>query len=99
MTEKLTRRGETLPELREEVGLVDEELCALFAQRFELARRIGKKKRQSGLPVTDSERERVVRENWQRMAKQMGVNLEFAERLVSLLMDEAKRVQNREGDN
>ena len=47
-----------IQELRGKIDRVDDELVRLYGERMELAREIGRYKREKGLPVLDTERER-----------------------------------------
>ncbi|MCL2545099.1 MAG: chorismate mutase, partial [Clostridia bacterium] len=59
--DKINRgHNDPLAELRGGIDRVDAELTRLFAQRMELARRVGAYKREHGLPVLDPERERQL---------------------------------------
>ncbi len=49
-----------ITDARNEIDKVDTELTALFVRRMELAREIGKYKKENGLPVFDKTREREV---------------------------------------
>ena len=47
-----------LQELREKIDRVDDELIRLYGERMELTRQVGRWKRENGIPVLDTERER-----------------------------------------
>ena len=47
-----------IQELRNRIDRVDDELVRLYGERMELAREIGRYKRENGIPVLDTERER-----------------------------------------
>jgi len=49
-----------LERCRRDIDALDEELVALFLRRMEITERVGAYKREHGLPVLDSERERQV---------------------------------------
>jgi monofunctional chorismate mutase len=49
-----------IQELRQQIDAIDRELTALYCQRMETSRAIGKYKRENGLPVRDTEREREL---------------------------------------
>lgn len=49
-----------LPDLREEIRGIDDELLALVRKRLDVARRVADAKRDAGLPVLDPAREAAV---------------------------------------
>ncbi len=49
-----------IKELRERIDSIDEKIIDLLAQRFEIAREVGKLKRQLNLKVEDSNREEAI---------------------------------------
>ena len=49
-----------IQELRQQIDAIDRELTALYCRRMETSRAIGKYKRENGLPVRDTEREREL---------------------------------------
>ena len=49
-----------IQELRQQIDAIDRELTALYCRRMETSRAIGKYKRENGLPVRDTERERKL---------------------------------------
>ena len=49
-----------IQELRQQIDAIDRELTALYCRRMETARAIGQYKRENGLPVRDTEREREL---------------------------------------
>ena len=49
-----------MDELRGQIDAIDSQLVELYRQRLEVADRIGTYKRENGLPIYDSERERSL---------------------------------------
>ena len=78
-------------ELREQIDGIDRQLVDLYIQRMETARAIGRYKRENGIPVLDSERERLL---LNKVAEQAGEEYEQGIRaLYCLLMDQSKAFQ------
>ena len=50
----------TLDEMRENIDAIDTDMVRLYTQRMEIAREIGRYKREKHLPVLDPERERTL---------------------------------------
>jgi monofunctional chorismate mutase len=53
---------EGIQELRKEIDKIDDEIIDLLKRRLEIARKIGKIKKERHLPVLDKEREKEVLE-------------------------------------
>lgn len=52
-----------LDELRAEIDIIDDQLINLFEERMEVASKIGQYKKENGLPVLNSQREREILNN------------------------------------
>jgi len=51
---------ERIHELRERIDQIDEEISKLLDERIAVAKEIGKVKREEGIPITDTHREKIV---------------------------------------
>ena len=49
-----------IQEMRSRIDRVDDEIVRLYGERMELTREIGRFKRENGIPVLDTEREREL---------------------------------------
>jgi len=49
-----------LDELRDEIDIIDGEMCGLFIKRMEIAREIAVYKKENGLPVVNLKRESEI---------------------------------------
>ena len=84
-----------IKELREQIDETDREIVKLYGKRMETARAIGRYKRENGLPVLDSERERNL---LNKVAEQAGEEYEQGIRaLFHLLMDHSRMHQEMDG--
>jgi prephenate dehydrogenase/chorismate mutase len=83
----------TLRELRLEVRTIDSQLVTLLARRFRLARKIGEQKRRLKKPIIDPTVERSVVENFTNSATEAGIDLDFARRLVNVIIEGSVEVQ------
>ena len=80
-----------IQELRQQIDAIDRELVSLYCRRMETARIIGQFKRQNGLPVLDSEREREL---LNKVAELAGKENEQGIRAIyRLLLDQSKQRQ------
>ena len=84
-----------IAELRERIDRIDRQLVDLYVQRMETARAIGQYKRERGLPILDSERERNL---LNKVAEAAGEeNAQGARALYHLLMDHSRLRQQLDG--
>ena len=82
-------------ELRKQIDDIDRQLVDLYCRRMETAREIGRYKRENGLAVTDSERERNL---LNKVAEQAGEENEQGVRaLYHLLLDHSRLRQQLDG--
>ena len=82
-------------ELRKEIDDIDSELIELFCRRMERAKQIGLLKKQSGTPVLDRAREKVVLEKAYLNGKEYG---DFARRLFSDIMELSRELQYKDAN-
>lgn len=85
----------TLANLRQRIRDTDAQLMALIAERLRVARAIGECKRALGLPVKDFEVEKEVVQRNQATARTLGVDERFAETLTQMLIDHARKAQDK----
>ena len=80
-----------MDELRGQIDAIDSQLVELYKQRLDVADRIGAYKRENGLPIYDSERERRL---LNKVGEQAGEEHENGVRaMFSLLMDQSRTHQ------
>ena len=80
-----------IQELRQQIDAIDRELVSLYCRRMETARAIGKYKRENGLPVLDSKRERELLNKVAELAGEE--NEQGIRALYRLLLDQSKQRQ------
>ena len=84
-----------ISELREQINETDRQIVELYGKRMEIARAIGRYKREHNLPVLDSERERSL---LNKVAEQAGEENEQGIRaLYHLLIDHSRMRQEMDG--
>ena len=83
-----------LNDLRESLDNIDHAFIFLLAERFRVTRKIGLYKRELGLPAVDEAREQVQFARIERLARERGLNPEFAAKMLRLIIDEV--VNNHE---
>lgn len=83
-----------LHDLRERLDTIDQAFVCLLAERFRITQKIGKYKSEQGLPAVDEAREKVQFARIEKLARDCGLNPEFAAKMLRLIIDEV--VENHE---
>ena len=83
-----------LNDLRESLDNIDNALIFLLAERFRVTQKVGIYKKEHGLPAVDEAREQAQFERIGKLARERGLNPEFAARMLRLIIDEV--VENHE---
>ena len=84
-----------MEKLREHITLIDETIIEFLAMRMQVARLIGQRKRNRGIPVRDAGREEALMERLKKYAGERGLPPEFVERMYELVFEESRRLQER----
>lgn len=79
--------------LRGQIDLIDEELVALLARRFECARQMADLKKTKDLPVFDGEREAALFQRIADLAQQKGLRPAIAQAIYAEIIHQARRLQ------
>jgi chorismate mutase len=87
---------EELEQIRSRLDRLDEMLVNLIAQRAELARELGRAKRQAGMPIVDFAREAAVVRRAATHARYRGLPEEDVRDIFWDLIAVARRVQMEE---
>ncbi len=87
-----------LAELRSRIDELDAALITLMKERFEVTRRVGLHKKETGLPPADPSREEVQIARLRRMAEEADLDPAFSEKLLRLIIDEVIRDYARSAD-
>lgn len=82
-----------LPDLREEIRGIDDELLALVRKRLDVARRVADAKRDAGLPVLDPAREAAVVRYAGEFAREHGLVEEDVRALFWALVGLTRRAE------
>jgi chorismate mutase len=80
--------GRSLEELRIELDDIDKQLVGLLALRFGLTGQVGVYKRDNGLAPVDVSREEQQFAGITELAKTAGLDPDFAQRFLRLIIDE-----------
>ena len=88
---------EELKRLRGEIESIDRELIRLIKDRVELARQVGKAKREHDLPILDPAREAAIVRRAGELAREAGLADEDVRYLFWHLIGLSRRAQMEEG--
>lgn len=77
-----------LTSLRQQLDEIDKELFVLLAKRFSVTQQVGIYKRDHGLPVKDPQREAQQYVRIRALAKEKGLDEDFAQKLLELIIEE-----------
>ena len=77
-----------LPQLRKELDAIDQELITLLTKRFAVTNLVGHYKKTHGLHPVDEGREAAQMERIRIIAKDTGLNPEFAAKFLRIIIDE-----------
>ena len=80
--------------LREEVRQLDVEVIVMVAERTRLCLRIGRIKREIGLPLRHPEIERALCLKARRDAVALGLDPDITEGIVRLMIEQSLRIQS-----
>ncbi len=83
-----------IEKLREEIDEIDCKIAELIIKRFKVVENIAKIKKERNLNLVDMEREKEVYRRYRRMLSKY-VSEDFVENLVSLILEESKRLQRK----
>ena len=81
-----------IDELRREIDGIDDRILTLFERRMEIAKEIGQYKKEKGLPVQNSEREREILHRLNEKAQPELA--EYVKSLYSSLFEMSRDYQN-----
>ena len=80
-----------LGDLRSSLDNIDSALILLLNERFRLTAKIGAIKRELELPAVDPEREAEIFAHISALAAEIGLDVDFSQRVFRLIVDEAAR--------
>ncbi len=84
----MTQLPEELVRLRASIDNFDSALIHVLAERFKCTQRVGELKARLGLPPADPEREREQIARLRTLARDAGLDPEFAEKFLAFVIDE-----------
>ncbi|MBJ7537270.1 chorismate mutase [Marinomonas transparens] len=76
----------TLEELRSSIDNIDNAIVAMLAERFKVTNKVGHYKAENNLPAQDVGREQQQYERMQALAFQYGLDPEFAQHFLSVIV-------------
>lgn len=80
-------------ELRQKIDGIDQKIIKLLIKRLDTVKKIGKFKKQTGLPVQDKKREKELKDKLKKLAGDK-LSSEFIDEIYDVVLEEGRRVQN-----
>ena len=80
--------------LRKKIDMLDQELLAILSQRIDVSKQIALIKADNNLSVLQINRWQEVLESRLHIAKELGISLEFVQKIMEQIHTESVRVQN-----
>ena len=80
---------EDLESLRKRIAEVDAQIAELIAKRLELAEMVAETKKESGLPIVDSQVEAKVVQRYRDAGERYGIGADSMESIARILISEA----------
>ena len=84
----------SLDYLREEMQNITNQIMELVHDRMEIAKKIGNIKQQLKIEIEDEKVENDIKKAVLNLTKDIGMDVEFSGRLLSLLLSESVKLQN-----
>jgi len=84
---------EDIKALRSEVARLTLEIIRLSGERLAIARKIGEIKAERNMPIEDPSVESELKDKVINLSREYGLDINFALKLLNLLIEESKRVQ------
>ncbi len=82
---------EQLIDWRGEIDEINTKIIDLLARRTEIVKQIGEYKKEKDIPITDSEREKIIFEEIGKLAEEKGLDKEFVKDLFEKIIKQAKK--------
>jgi chorismate mutase len=83
----------SLEALRADISTLDETLLGVLTRRLELVQEVSRRKHAGGQALRQPAREAQVLAHWRERGRTLGLDDRFVERLLELVLAEARRVQ------
>lgn len=90
---------EKLDDLRKSIDNIDNAIVAMFAERFKVTNKVGYFKAENGLPAKDTDREALQYRRMDELARQYGLDPEFAESYLSAMIERVVRNHEKIADD
>lgn len=82
-----------LSQFREDIDRIDSQIVELLGRRFDICTKVAEYKRQNGVSVMQSNRVQEVKDSCKKLAIQNSIDPNFIEKLYSLIIEEACRLE------
>ena len=80
---------EQIVEWRKEIDIINSEILDLLNKRMELVKKIGHRKKQLGIEIVDSKREKEIYDRLDKLADEKGIDREFVREIFKKIIDKS----------
>lgn len=84
-----------LEKMRTQIDTLDEEIIQLFGKRMDVAKEIGRFKKENNITILQTERWKEIYNARKEMAEKLGLSVEFIEILLTTIHQESIKQQNK----
>lgn len=84
-----------LPKVRKKIDKLDFELIRILSERTKTYKNIARYKQKNKIPVVQKQRMKEMFKKRRALAKESGLDPDFVERIFSLIIGEAIRIQKK----
>jgi chorismate mutase len=85
----------SIEDLRADIDTIDQKLLDFISERVELARQIGKLKREQGIELLDQDRRQEVLEKWTKTLEKAGISEGDSGKIYTLIHDLSIIIERR----
>ena len=80
---------EAITKWRSEIDEINSKILDLLNKRIEIVKKIGKRKKQLGIPIVDAKREKEIYEKLDKLADEKKLDRSFVKEIFKRIIDEA----------
>lgn len=93
MRQKLLRGSNGIRQIRQEIDVIDDTVMLLLSERDHLVRKIGRAKKEKGVPIPDRSREQDILAKRLALADLSGLDRDFVAKFYNVIFEQSRKVQ------
>jgi len=91
----MRKKMKNIDELRKDIESIDEEILRLISIRLEISKMIAEKKKKTGIPLEDNNREIQLEKLWIKKAKEFGIGTANINKILKDVLNLSKKEQKK----